>query len=80
MTPIERADAVYDMIVARASRDPAFKVRLLTDAKAALRDLGLDVRNGMTLKVVQDSECLIHIVLPVERAAAPPPGLVSPSR
>jgi hypothetical protein len=66
------------MIVARASRDPAFKARLLTDANAALRDLGLGVRNGMTLKVVEDTECLTHIVLPAKRAAAPPPGLVSP--
>lgn len=65
------------MMVARASRDPAFRAKLLADANAALTGLGLDVRKGVTLKVVQDTECLIHLVLPAERTAAPSPGLLS---
>ncbi len=64
LTPIDRADATRAMIVARASRDPAFKAKLLADAPAALKDVGLGLRKGMTLKVVEDSDTVIHLVLP----------------
>ena len=77
MTPTERADAVRAMIVARASRDPSFRAKLLADPPAALKDLGLGMRKGVTLKVVEDTDRMIHLVLPAELETIPQRRLVT---
>lgn len=56
------------MILSRAWCDPAFKARLLANAPAALKRLGLSMRPGTTLKVVEDTESHVHLVLPPKPA------------
>ena len=52
------------MILSKAWCDPGFKARLLANAPAALRSLGLGMRPGTTLKVVEDTDSHVHLVLP----------------
>jgi hypothetical protein len=56
--------AAYGKIVAKAWRDPAFKAKLLADPQAILKDAGVAVPAGVTVKVVENSASLFHLVLP----------------
>ena len=56
--------AAYGKMVARAWRDPAFKAKLLADPHATLKEAGLQVREGVTVKVVENTDTHHHLVLP----------------
>jgi len=56
--------AAHGKIIARAWRDPAFKAKLLADPHGALKDAGVAVPAGVTVKVVENSDRLFHLVLP----------------
>ena len=68
MTPTQKAAAAHAMILSKAWRDPAFKAKLLANAPAALKSLGLGMRPGTTLKVVEDTDSHVHLVLPPKPA------------
>jgi len=51
-------------VIARALQDEAFKRRLIADPAAVLKAAGVAVPEGITLKVVADTESERHIVLP----------------
>lgn len=51
--------------VARAWTDPDFKEKLVNDPHAALADVGVDVPDGASVKVVENSADTVHLVLPV---------------
>ena len=51
-------------IIAKAWADEAFKQRLLADATAVLKQEGVEVPKGMTVKAVEDTDKVMHIVLP----------------
>jgi len=51
-------------IIAKALQDDAFKQQLIADPAAALKAEGVTVPEGITLKVVQDTESVKHLVLP----------------
>lgn len=59
--------AHYARITAKAWSDPAFKARLLSDPHVALREAGIDIPAGKTVKVVENTSDTVHLVLP------PPP-------
>ena len=50
-------------------KDEALKARLMADPKAVLKEHGLDVPDGMDVKVVENADDCVHITLP-----APPAG------
>ena len=50
-------------VVARAWVDPQFKARLLSDAKAAVAELGIDVANAPELKVVENTGAVHHMIV-----------------
>ena len=56
--------AAYGKIVAKAWRDPAFKAKLLADPHAVLTNAGVPLPAGVTVKVVENSASLFHLVLP----------------
>src|SRR5262249_15484423 len=58
--------AAMDLLIAKASGDPAFRSQLLSDSPAALATAGLKAPPGVTVKVVEDSHTLVHLVLPPE--------------
>ena len=58
----------YAKVIARVWSDEAFKTRLQEDPAAILKEAGIDVPSDVSLKVVQNTATVRHIVLP-----APPP-------
>ena len=50
-------------------KDEALKARFMADPKAVLKEHGLDVPDGMDVKVVENADDCVHITLP-----APPAG------
>ena len=51
-------------IIARAWRDPAFKAKLVADPAAALKQAGMAIPAGVTVKVVENTATHVHFVLP----------------
>ena len=50
-------------------RDEALKARFMSDPKAVLAEYGMDVPDGMDVKVVENADNCVHITMP-----APPSG------
>ena len=50
-------------------KDDALKQRFMSDPKAVLAEYGMDVPDGMDVKVVENADDCVHITLP-----APPAG------
>jgi hypothetical protein len=63
MMPFDAQEAVR-----RALQDKAFRDRLTSDPAAALKEMGIDVPPNTGILVLEDTEQVRHIVLPlVER-------------
>jgi nitrile hydratase len=58
-----RTPAQGARVVARAWVDAAFKQRLLTDAKAAIAELGIDIGTVATLIAVENTEAMHNVVV-----------------
>src|SRR5262245_66542277 len=58
-----RTPALGAKVVARAWVDPAFKARLLADAKAAIAELGIDIGSLNTLVAVDNTEQIHNVVV-----------------
>jgi len=58
--------ATYGKIVARAWRDPAFKAKLIANPEAVLKEAGMTVPGGITVKVVENTDTHSHFVLPLK--------------
>jgi hypothetical protein len=56
-------------ILAKVWADPAFKQRLLADPKSALREEGVQVPEGLDVRVHENTDRVLHIVLPQEPEA-----------
>ena len=54
----------WAMCIAKAWADEDYKQRLLSDAPSVLREEGLDVPEGMEIKVLENTKSLFHMVLP----------------
>jgi hypothetical protein len=64
-----KSDTTIDAkVVARAWSDSAFKAQLLTDPNAALVAAGAAVPPSVTVKVVENTDKLVHLVLPARLA------------
>ncbi len=53
-------------IIAKAWADEDFRAKLLADPAVVLRSEGMDVPEGMTLKVVENTDATTHIVIPAK--------------
>ena len=63
-TDQDKATAAHGKIIARAWRDPAFKAKLMADPHATLKEAGVAVPEGVTVKVVENTDTHHHLVLP----------------
>jgi hypothetical protein len=54
--------------ITRSWTDERFKQKLLTDPRAALKEVGVEVPKGVTIKVVENTADTQYLVLP------PPPA------
>jgi nitrile hydratase len=58
-----RTPAQGARVIARAWADPAFKARLLANAKAAIAELGITVGFEATIVAVENTDTLHHVVV-----------------
>ena len=67
LTPerIERSQQIYADMVAKYYGDPDFKAEMDADPTRVLKGEGLDIPEGATVKLVFNTDNLLHIVLPV---------------
>lgn len=56
-------------LIIRAWSDEAFKARLLSDTMAALKENGIKVPQGVTVKAVENTDKVFHIVIPPKPAS-----------
>jgi hypothetical protein len=58
----------YVQLVSRTWQDPAFKQRLMADARGVLKEQGLSLPAGKTVQVVEDTPETMHLLLPAKPA------------
>jgi len=63
MNPEEKTKKMQQ-IIARAVDDAAFKQRLMADPAAVLNEEGLEVPAGLEVRVVENSQGELQVVLP----------------
>ena len=51
-------------VIGQAMSDPAFRKRLLADPAGTLRRAGVEIPEGVTIEVVEDTATRVHLVLP----------------
>lgn len=51
-------------VIGQAMSDPTFRKRLLGDPAGTLRAAGVEVPEGVTIEVVEDTATRVHLVLP----------------
>jgi hypothetical protein len=56
--------ATLSEVMAMACRDPGFRARLVADPAATLALVGVALPARMKVRVVENSDTLIHLVLP----------------
>jgi hypothetical protein len=56
----------WDKIVAEASKDDNFKKRLLANPAAVLKERGVEVPAGVQIRVLEDTDQVIHLTLPAQ--------------
>jgi hypothetical protein len=66
-----RLHAAYGKVVAKSWSEPTFKSRLMADPSTALAELNVSVPSGVTVKVMEDTDQVLHLVIP------PRPGELS---
>jgi Nitrile hydratase, alpha chain len=54
----------YGQVVARAWSDELFKRRLLAEPSAVLREQGIEMPSDVEVRVVQNTDRVVHLVLP----------------
>ena len=68
-TPDSGSLDMITVILARARSDAALRSQLVAGGAAALRALGVDVPDGVTVKFVEDSVTVRHLVIPSPEGA-----------
>jgi hypothetical protein len=63
-------DDAWQQLVARAWSDPALKAKLLADPAGVLKANGLTVPKGIAVKVLENTDKVLNLVLPVKPAPA----------
>lgn len=58
--------AKWEMLVADTWDDEQLKQRLIDDPVAVLRERGIHIPQGLTIKIVEDTDHVEHLVLPSE--------------
>jgi hypothetical protein len=56
-------------IIAKAWMDEDFKQRLLTDPAAVLKEGGFELPAGMEVRMVENTDKVLHLVLPAKPAS-----------
>jgi hypothetical protein len=54
----------YAAVIGQAATDPAYRSRLIADPLATMQAAGMTVPDGVAVKVVENTDTLVHLVLP----------------
>ena len=54
----------YQQIIAKCWADEAFKQQLMADPAATLKQEGIEVPEGVTINVCENTESVAHLVIP----------------
>jgi hypothetical protein len=60
----EDSSKQFARIIGKAWDDPAFKRRLINDPKAVAEEYGIPVPPQLEVRILENTETLIHVVLP----------------
>ncbi len=60
----ESKNEKYQEIIEKAWKDESFKHELIKDTKKALKGVGVDIPKGVEVKVVEESDNLVYLVIP----------------
>ena len=63
---IEEQAKKMNQIIAKCWADEAFKAKLLADPAATLKAEGAEVPAGLTVKAVENTEKVFHLVIPAK--------------
>ena len=61
----EERNALTDLFAA-CWKDDALKARFMADPKAVLAEYGMDVPDGMDVKMVENADNCVHITMPAD--------------
>jgi hypothetical protein len=64
-TEMAASDNPVMKVIRHALEDEGYKQRLLADPKAAVAELGINVPDHLTIKVVENSPSTYHVILPL---------------
>ena len=59
-----RLQTAYGKVVAQAWRDPGYRAELIADPRRVLEQAGLGLPPDVTVKIVENTDKLFHLVLP----------------
>jgi Nitrile hydratase, alpha chain len=62
----EEQERKFEKVIATALVDKAFKQKLMVDPVSVLRAEGVEIRPGVEIRVVEDTENVHHLLLPVK--------------
>ena len=63
------AKPTIEQVLAASATHPDLRASLLADPRAALRHVGIEIREGVEIRVVENTPEVLHLTLP---PAAPP--------
>jgi hypothetical protein len=61
---IEKARRKFKKVTNKNSYDTKFRKNLLCNPQSTLKEIGIDVPEGIEIKIVEDTRELIHFILP----------------
>ena len=67
MEKVEQASKMQQ-IIARARMDDAFKKRLLAEPTAVLKEAGVEIPEGVEIRILENTDKVIHLVWPDDSA------------
>ncbi len=62
---MESSTQDLEKIIKRAWDEAEFKARLLSDPEEALKEEGIEVPEGVTVTVVENTKSAVHLVIPM---------------
>jgi len=62
----EKFNQQWVKIVSKAWRDPAFKQKLLKNPTQVLKEEGVEIPEGMTFSIHENSSKIVHLSLPLK--------------
>lgn len=57
-------DLIYNKLLEKADNDKNFRKKVLNDAKSALKEIGIEFPDDVSVKVYENKKDELHMVMP----------------